>query len=85
MKQALSMCYFYTVNTYTCNIMILLMIYGKYGVCRSKGWKVWTAGFDSICYYSSLDSTQVAIVNICSVGYGTASSLVILKKSRMTP
>ena len=46
---------------------------------------VWTAGFDSVCYYSSLQSTQVAIVNICSVGYGTASSLVILKKSGMTP
>ena len=41
--------------------------------------------FDSTCYYSSLESIQVAIVNICSVGYGTASSLVILEKSGMTP
>ena len=27
----------------------------------------------------------MAIVNICSVGYGEANSLLILKKSRMTP
>ena len=44
---------------------------------------VWTAGFNSICYYSSLESTQVAIVNICSVGYGKASSLLILKSKRV--